>query len=111
MAKPKGPTMAMVLNDGETYTGVRGSRIVEIPLAIEDLDAWVKEDSPDGTIYEFEGDEVIAFTDEERSALTEAMLYLEEQADGRYKDAWGNLVPKRKRQKVLDSIGEKLRLN
>ena len=99
----------IALNDGDTYTGAEGCRIVEVPDGTDDVESYLKE-GPEGVLYEFAGTEVVAFTADERDAIAEAILYLEESGDGKYKDDLGRLVPKRKRERVLAGIADKLGL-
>jgi len=44
----------VVLNDGETYSGLDGCRIVEIPDFVdeEDHDQWVEDHFAEGTLIE-----------------------------------------------------------
>jgi len=39
----------VILNDGETYTNIRGCVILDIPSDVEDIDQYVKDHYGEGT--------------------------------------------------------------
>ena len=104
---------AMVLSDGTTYTGVAGCKIVQVEeCPARDADeaiAAVAAGDPEegGIVVEFTGGESVALTEDELDAVREALLCLDEWG-GRWKDWQGVMVPKRKRERVRDSLAAKL---
>ena len=55
LSGPKGTSLIMVLNDGETYLPLTGSRVVAVPshFSADDIDIALKEDKLE-TIMKFE---------------------------------------------------------
>ena len=49
LSGPKGTSLIMVLNDGETYMPLTGSRVVAVPshFSADDIDIALKEDKLD----------------------------------------------------------------
>lgn len=73
----------MVLRDGETYTGLQGCKIVDVPEDSfdDDIDIEVRLAAAESPLYTFHGDEDRVppkLTAEERALIVEGLNFTEE---------------------------------